>query len=379
MAGIGDFLDKKFLTTLQERFADLLGFSVVFEDLNAKPISKKRCFKSLACKNYIDVEGRLGHDLCWKSDKDAIDIAISRRLKSPKRKAYLYSCHMGFSNVAIPIVVSEVAVGSLYAGQFFAQKPENYEEAYRGLYEELGQPPSEISKFFHSLDNTALRQRARDELLLNASDVNALVDVYNKEKQNPKEPDYIIKAIRLLSLVADTISTMASDLRRASKIFKERNRLQETVTLFNQYFSNISILSIRQKRFITPELARIEESIARSETQGITNEISSLLHSAIRKVANTELKSIEGYRSRTCYLCLIREKDKKDQLDAIQTEAKKAKNITNHLDIIVKLNKMRNSISELRRKNWLNPVLFYGTIFAVIGVIIAIFKFVSGG
>lgn len=345
MIDIRDFLDKKLLTHLQESFADLLGFSVVFEDLEAKPISKKRCFRCKACRDFIDVKETRGAELCLQSDKHASDIARKRG------KPYLYSCHMGFSNVAIPIIVGSEPVGSLYAGQFFAEKPANPHLAYGDLYKELGQSPSEISQFFEPLDDETLDKRAREELFLSPSQAKSLVQAYNEEKKKPQKTDHVIKAIRLLSLVADTISNTASDL-----------------AIFKQHFSNISKLSDGHKKSIASELREIEKLMGQVGKKRVDEQIISLWNNTTKKLMDTELDSVRCHWRKIKWTRLIWGAGIENELKVIHSNAQNAKTIAAHLEIIAKLDKKKEEITSQGKKYLITPIILSLTI---LGVIIA--------
>jgi L-cysteine/cystine lyase len=181
MTDLKMILNESFLEFLQEKIAKLCNgkISVVFEDLNAKPITTKlpreRVFaprdEGNVCKQMIDNPANKNAQLkCWLSDAQGATMA------NMLKKGYLYRCHQGkgFPNFLFPIVIwPDEVVGYLYVGQFvfkeFSKEEEKeFLERLKAFGYQVGDPErfisgwteTELKEFYnYIIDSPALRKQ----------------------------------------------------------------------------------------------------------------------------------------------------------------------------------------------------------------------------
>lgn len=125
-------LDREFLEFLESRIVSIFKdkFSVVFEDLQSRPISEtpgKRIFPKRGGKNVCETKidsdrNEEAHRRCLVSDADVAEWA------QKEGKGILYRCHQGkgFPNFLFPITIwPDEVIGYLYVGQFVFKRLED--------------------------------------------------------------------------------------------------------------------------------------------------------------------------------------------------------------------------------------------------------------
>lgn len=125
------FLDLKYILNLhefqqlQDDIAGVVGFGLLTVDYKGIPIT----IHSNSCEFCQKIRENPEYGkLCQKSDsRGGLE---SARLKKP----YIYLCHMGIVDFAIPIIIEDKYLGAILAGQIMIDKVEDNEKLERVFY-----------------------------------------------------------------------------------------------------------------------------------------------------------------------------------------------------------------------------------------------------
>lgn len=96
------------LQEIQDRFAEATGLAAVTVDYSGKPITKYSKFSSFCAYLREFPEYR---EKCYQCD------AFGGLEAARRKKPYIYQCHSGLIDFAIPIIANEQYLGSILAGQ----------------------------------------------------------------------------------------------------------------------------------------------------------------------------------------------------------------------------------------------------------------------
>lgn len=105
---IEDVVDVKELQTLQDNWAKATDLAFVTVDCNGTPITKQSNFTPF-CKRLRELDAF--REKCYYCD------ACGGRKARRIGKAYVYICHAGLIDFAIPIMIKGQYVGAFLAGQ----------------------------------------------------------------------------------------------------------------------------------------------------------------------------------------------------------------------------------------------------------------------
>lgn len=100
--------DLDMLQEIQDRFAEATGLAAVTVDYSGKPITKYSKFSSFCAYLREFPEYR---EKCYQCD------AFGGLEAARRKKPYIYQCHSGLVDFAIPIIANEQYLGSVLAGQ----------------------------------------------------------------------------------------------------------------------------------------------------------------------------------------------------------------------------------------------------------------------
>lgn len=103
-----DIIDENVLQEIQDGFSEATGFSAVTVDYTGKPITRYSNFSDF-CK-LVRKDGKC-LQCCHQSDAHGGLEAVR------KGKPYIYRCHTGLVDFAIPIIIKGQYLGSIMAGQ----------------------------------------------------------------------------------------------------------------------------------------------------------------------------------------------------------------------------------------------------------------------
>lgn len=128
-----DLFDLETLQRIQDTFSSALGISTGISDENGIALTRHSSNCEF-CDKYTK-GSKEGLKRCQLCDKRGAEQAM----ESGGMK--LYTCHAGLRDYAVPIVIEEKCIGSIFGGQVL-QEPLS-EEKVRAYAEELGIPPEE--------------------------------------------------------------------------------------------------------------------------------------------------------------------------------------------------------------------------------------------
>lgn len=126
-----DIIDLDFLQKFQDDFAEGVGVASVTVDLEGNPITKpSRYTRFCEALTQSTLEG----------DKRC---AMSHRFGGEEAaktgKPYIYECHAGLLDFAVPIMLDDKLIGTILGGQVLLNTPES--DKYRNIAEEIGVDP----------------------------------------------------------------------------------------------------------------------------------------------------------------------------------------------------------------------------------------------
>lgn len=110
---------------LQDDIADVTGLAVLTSDYKGVPVTRhsRRCEFCTVMRSIPEYR-----ELCEKSDaRGGLEAA---RLKRP----YIYRCHMGLVDFAVPIIIENNYLGAIFAGEVFPEAGEDDKELERIYY-----------------------------------------------------------------------------------------------------------------------------------------------------------------------------------------------------------------------------------------------------
>ncbi len=108
MFHLRDFIDIDILQEIQDKFAEATGFAAVTVDFKGNPVTKYSNFSKF-CK--LIRKNRKCEEACQQSD--AHGGLEAARTGEP----YIYKCHTGLIDFAVPIIIKGNYVGAIMAGQ----------------------------------------------------------------------------------------------------------------------------------------------------------------------------------------------------------------------------------------------------------------------
>ncbi|MDR3595383.1 PocR ligand-binding domain-containing protein [Clostridium sp.] len=125
---LSDILDINLLQKFQDDFAKNFGISCITFDTNGKPLTKvsnptEFCEKYTRCS-------KIGNSRCNQCDLDGLKQSIETG------KVFIYKCHTGLVDFAVPIIIARKHLGGIYGGQVAYEKLE--ENIIRKISRELG-------------------------------------------------------------------------------------------------------------------------------------------------------------------------------------------------------------------------------------------------
>lgn len=201
---LAELMDMEILQRMQDAFSEFTGMAAIITDEKGVPVTKSSGFTSL-CKNLIRKCDK-GRRRCEECDR------MGAIYTYENGEPTVYSCHIGLTDYAAPIMVNEYIIGSVIGGQV---RKEPLDEAHeRAMARELG------------ID---------EELYLAQSKKIALVD----EEQ-------VQKAAKFLMELAATLSNMAYQnymaLQNSIKLEKiSRSQTSSMVDIYSNMEKTVSL------------------------------------------------------------------------------------------------------------------------------------------
>lgn len=125
---IKDIIDIEMLQEFQNNFALSMNIASVTVDIKGKPVTKESSYTSF-CQNFTH-STTIGDDRCAASYREGGQEA--HRTGRP----YIYKCHAGLIDFAVPILVEGQHIGTILGGQILTETPN--EAQFRKTAKEIG-------------------------------------------------------------------------------------------------------------------------------------------------------------------------------------------------------------------------------------------------
>lgn len=123
-----DVIDIDFLQRFQDDFAIGMGLASVTVDLDGNPVTKPSSYTRF-CKGYTH-STEIGDKRCAESHKKGGEEA------SRTGKPYVFECHAGLIDFAVPITLANRQIGTILGGQILTDSPEL--SKYERIAKEIG-------------------------------------------------------------------------------------------------------------------------------------------------------------------------------------------------------------------------------------------------
>jgi two-component system, LytTR family, sensor kinase len=107
---LGEIANTNVLQNIQDKFSEVTGFGAVIVDREGIPITRQSNFTKFCSYIRSYPHGLLRCANCdyWGSDS--------------REKTFVYLCHSGLTNLAVPIIVQNKYIGAFLAGQVILEK-----------------------------------------------------------------------------------------------------------------------------------------------------------------------------------------------------------------------------------------------------------------
>lgn len=125
---IKDVINIDTLQNFQDNFAKGIDIASVTVDISGNPVTAPSSYTKF-CDAFIH-SSKTGDDRCAKSHRDGGEQAT--KLGKP----YIYTCHAGLIDFAVPIIVEGKSIGTILGGQILYSKPDTL--TLKNTAEEIG-------------------------------------------------------------------------------------------------------------------------------------------------------------------------------------------------------------------------------------------------
>ena len=136
---IGDVIDTKELQTLLEKWAKATDFAFVGVDVNGTPITRETNFTPFCRKMRESVDFR---EKCYQCD------ACGGRKAKKFGKAYVYICHAGLVDFAIPIILQGQYIGAILSGQVTCEDRGSLKPIMKETPFDIADNPEELRELY---------------------------------------------------------------------------------------------------------------------------------------------------------------------------------------------------------------------------------------
>lgn len=140
-----EVIDLITLQEMQDKFADATGLAAVITDREGKPITAPSNF-SRYCK--LIRSSSIGLKRCIQCD------ALVGLAAAQSRKTSIHCCHGGLVDLAAPIIVNRIYVGSVLCGQVLLHSSEQYDylKTIRQKDQDLGLDVNLLVEYFQEIE-----------------------------------------------------------------------------------------------------------------------------------------------------------------------------------------------------------------------------------
>ncbi|MFL0198610.1 PocR ligand-binding domain-containing protein [Clostridium sp. WILCCON 0269] len=226
---IKDIIDTNLLQKFQDNFAESMNIASVTVDMDGNPVTNPSSYTDF-CLN-LTQSTDIGTRRCAESHKrGGIEAARTG-------KPYVYTCHAGLIDFAVPILVENTQIGTILGGQILTSNPE--ESIYKKAAKEIG------------LDENKYLQAVNEVNISNKKNIKSAAEVL-----------YIIaNALSRIGYqelkLKNTSEVLSDNLNQVSAIMEELSASSINVS-DNQHVLNKEIISIKD---ISSEINSILDGI----------------------------------------------------------------------------------------------------------------------
>lgn len=226
---IQDIIDVNLLQKFQDNFAESMNIASITVDIDGNPVTKPSSYTNF-CLN-LTQSTSIGTKRCAESHKrGGIEAAKTK-------KPYIYTCHAGLIDFAVPILVADIQIGSILGGQILTSSPEK--SIYKNIAKELG------------IDETKYLEAVNKINIVNDQNIKAAAEVLYIISNSLSKIGYNELKLKNVS------ETLFNDLNQVSVIIEELSTSSINVT-DNQHSLNKEIVNIKN---ISLEINSILNSI----------------------------------------------------------------------------------------------------------------------
>lgn len=259
-----DLVDIRLLQEFQDAFAKTMNVASLTYDENG-PITKPSNFNEF-CAKYIK-----STELGFKKCEDC-DITWGK-IAAEKGKPVVYTCHVGLTDFAVPIMIEGKHIGTILGGQVLAEPPN--EEHSRQMAKQLGVNEEEYIQATKKINIIPLETvKAAADLLFTVANTISEIGYKNLEliKKNEKETFYktIVETIRSSLDLNETkqkiVEIVGKTLNADRCLIIEYDKTNdEFLPVKDEYLSSDKILDYKGVN-INEKLPELTAAIKRGET-----------------------------------------------------------------------------------------------------------------
>lgn len=261
---LSDLVDVKLLQKFQDAFAKTMNVaSLTYDDQG--PITKPSNFNEF-CTKYIK-GSELGFKRCDECD------AAWGKIAAEKGEPVIYTCHVGLTDFAVPIIVEGKHIGSILGGQVLSELPN--EEHSREMARQLGVNEEEYIQALKKINIVPTETvKAAANLLSTVANTIAEIGYKNLEliKKNERETFYktIVETIRSSLDINETkqkiMDIIGKTLNADRCLIMEYDKIKnEFLPVRDEYLSSEKIIDYKGVN-INEELPELTAAIKRGET-----------------------------------------------------------------------------------------------------------------
>ncbi|APM40736.1 PocR ligand-binding domain-containing protein [Clostridium kluyveri] len=226
---IENVIDINLLQKFQDNFAESLNIASVTVDMDGNPVTNPSSYTNFCLS--LTQSTDMGTRRCAESHKKG-GIEAART-----GKPYVYTCHAGLIDFAVPILIEDIQIGSILGGQILTSPPK--ESIYKNTAKEIG------------VDETRYLQAVNEVNIITEKNIQAAAEVLYVISNALSKIGY--QELRL----KNTSEILFDNLNQVSAIMEELSASSINVT-DNQHALNKEIINIKD---ISSEINSILDGI----------------------------------------------------------------------------------------------------------------------
>lgn len=216
---ITEVIDLDFLQKFQDDFATGMGLASVTVDLDGTPVTKPSRYTRF-CEDFTH-STEIGDKRCAVSHRKGGEEAARTG------KPYIYECHAGLIDFAVPIMLDTRQIGTILGGQILNSKPDL--KKYEVIAKEIG---VDSEAYVESVEEVKVLSREQVEAA-----ANVLWIVANNLTKTWFDQHKLVGMARILN---DGISQVSATMEQMSA---SANEVNENQVLLNKEIQNVNTLT----------------------------------------------------------------------------------------------------------------------------------------